>query len=146
MKSETRNYSVDSVGALSQWGTHHFTHAAFPEPVAGKKFVMEGLGLSGMEVSFNSVPPRAAIPFYHRHRSNEELYIFLAGRGEMQIDGANVAVSEGSVVRVSPAGVRAWRNTGDGNLVFLVAQARAGTLAGGNISDGEAVPGEVQWS
>jgi len=29
--------------------------------IPGKKFVKDSLGLSGMEVSFNTVPPRAAI-------------------------------------------------------------------------------------
>jgi mannose-6-phosphate isomerase-like protein (cupin superfamily) len=98
-----------------------------------------------MEVSFNSVPPHAAIPFYHRHNANEELYLILSGRGEMQVDGETFAVSEGSAVRVAPSGKRAWRNNSNGPLVFVVIQARAGTLPQSDISDGEVVPGDVVW-
>ena len=43
-------------------------------------------------------------------------------------------------------GKRAWRNTGQEALVFLVIQARAGSLAQSDISDGEIMPGEVVWS
>jgi mannose-6-phosphate isomerase-like protein (cupin superfamily) len=63
----------------------------------------------------------------------------------MQVDGQAFAVTEGSAVRVAPAGKRAWRNTGDAPLVFLVIQARAGSLPKGDISDGEALPDAVVW-
>jgi mannose-6-phosphate isomerase-like protein (cupin superfamily) len=145
MTSNGRHYAVENLGALESWGRHAFTHAAFPKPVPGKKFVKDALGLTGMEISFNSVPGHAAIPFYHRHNANEELYVFLSGQGEMQVDGQAFAVTEGSAVRVAPAGKRAWRNTGDAPLVFLVIQARAGSLPKGDISDGEALPDAVVW-
>jgi hypothetical protein len=48
-------------------------------------------------------------------------------------------------VRVAPLGKRAWRNSGDDALVFLVIQARVGTLDQSNISDGKMVPGRVVW-
>jgi len=48
-------------------------------------------------------------------------------------------------VRVAPLGKRAWRNSGDDALVFLVIQARVGTLDQSNISDGKMVPGRVAW-
>lgn len=146
MNNNDKNYSLENLGALSNWSQHAFTHAAFPQPIPGKKFVKDSLGLSGMEISFNSVPAKGAIPFYHKHNANEELYLFLSGHGEVQVDGATLTVSEGSAVRVAPAGKRAWRNTGNGPLVFLVIQARSGTLGKGDISDGEVVPGDVVWA
>jgi len=145
MKSTSKNHSATQLGTLDKWINLSFSHAAFPEPVPGKTFLKNDLGLSGMEISFNHVPRGAAIPFYHRHKANEELYVFLSGRGEMQVDDEVIPVSEGSAVRVAPAGKRAWRNTGDASLVFLVIQSRAGTLNQGDISDGEIVPGEVCW-
>ena len=146
MSTNGKNYSLENLGALSNWSQHAFTHAAFPQPIPGKKFVKDSLGLSSMEISFNSVPAKGAIPFYHKHNANEELYLFLSGHGEVQVDGATLTVSEGSAVRVAPAGKRAWRNTGNGPLVFLVIQARSGTLGKGDISDGEVVPGDVVWA
>lgn len=145
MANNGKQYSVENLGALNSWGRHSFTHSAFPKPIPGKKFVKDALGLSGMEISFNTVPGHGAIPFYHKHNANEELYLFLAGRGEMQVDDQTFAVSEGSAVRVAPAGKRAWRNTSDDALVFVVIQARAGTLPQGDISDGEVISGDVIW-
>jgi mannose-6-phosphate isomerase-like protein (cupin superfamily) len=145
MANNGKNYAVEHLGALKDLGQYSFTHPMLPNAVPGKKFVKDSLVLSGMEISFNMAPPRAGIPFYHKHHSNEELYLFLSGRGEMQVDGETIAVSEGSAVRVSPNGKRAWRNTGEGPMAFVVIQARAGTLAQGDISDGEVVPGDVVW-
>jgi mannose-6-phosphate isomerase-like protein (cupin superfamily) len=145
MKNNGKQYAVEHLGALGNWGRHSFSHAAFPQPIPGKKFVKDSLGLSGMEVSFNTVPAKGAIPFYHKHNANEELYLILSGRGEMQVDGETFSVSEGSAVRVAPNGKRAWRNNGDEPLAFVVIQARAGTLPQSDISDGEVVPGHVVW-
>jgi mannose-6-phosphate isomerase-like protein (cupin superfamily) len=146
MSTNGKNYSLENLGTLSHWNQHAFAHAAFPQPIPGKKFIKDSLGLSSMEISFNSVPAQGAIPFYHKHNANEELYLFLSGHGEVQVDGTTIPVSEGSAVRVAPAGKRAWRNTGNGPLVFVVIQARAGTLAKGDISDGEVVPGDIVWA
>ena len=145
MKSIAQNYAATQLGPIREWARHSFRHAAFPQPVPGKAFIKEDLALSGMEISFNYVPKGGAIPFYHRHKSNEELYVFLSGRGELQVDDVTIPVAEGSAVRVSPAGKRAWRNIGEDALVFLCIQARAGALAQGDISDGEIVPGAVVW-
>jgi hypothetical protein len=47
-------------------------------PSAGKYFLKDRLGLTGMEVSLNQVPEGGSVPFYHTHRENEELYLSLA--------------------------------------------------------------------
>jgi mannose-6-phosphate isomerase-like protein (cupin superfamily) len=111
----------------------------------GKRFLQEALGLSGMEVSLNALPRGAGTPFVHRHRRNEEVYLFVAGRGQFQVDGETFGVGEGTVVRVSPEGGRALRNVGDGPLVFVVVQAPAGQIGGATISDGELVSPSVSW-
>ena len=41
----------------------------------------EALGLTGAEVSINTVPPNGGVPFVHVHTNNEELYIVLEGKG-----------------------------------------------------------------
>ena len=45
------------------------------------------LNTTGAEISFQIMPPQADIPFYHKHRRNEEIYIILKGNGQFQIDG-----------------------------------------------------------
>jgi mannose-6-phosphate isomerase-like protein (cupin superfamily) len=83
--------------------------------------------------------PRAAA------RPSEELYIFVKGQGQLLVDGEALDVREGTVVRISPEGARAWRNTSSEDLYYIVVQARAGTLANGTITDGVEVPGEPRW-
>ena len=67
------------------------------------------LGLTGCEVSINSLPAGAAVPFVHAHKQNEELYGVLSGSGEIWIDGEVHAINAGDWYRVSPSGKRAIR-------------------------------------
>ena len=38
------------------------------------------LGLTGCEISINELPPKAAVPFVHAHKQNEEVYGVLGGK------------------------------------------------------------------
>lgn len=138
------NFTAVDVGetaGLMRYGVDH----PLGRTLWGKVFLKEPLGLTGMEISLGVVPPGASIPFFHRHHQNEETYLFLRGKGEFQVDGRVIRVHEGTAVRVAPAGVRAFRNTGDDGLFYVVVQAKAGTLSQWTGSDGSGVPGEVTW-
>lgn len=139
------NYAVFEIGALEKLDQHSFSTPLLPSAVKGKKFLKNELGLTAMEVSFNKFPPGAAMPFYHRHREHEELYLFLKGRGQFQIDGQTINVKEGTAIRVAPAGVRAWRNNSDQDLYYVVIQAQANSLPKGTIEDGVAVDQQMTW-
>ena len=140
-----KNYSTFEIGALENIGQYSFSAKALPAAITGKKFLKEALALTGMEVSFNKFPPGAAMPFYHRHREHEELYLFLKGSGQFQIDGQMIDVKEGTAIRVAPAGVRAWRNHSDQDLYYVVIQAKVDSLPKGTIEDGVAVDQKVTW-
>jgi mannose-6-phosphate isomerase-like protein (cupin superfamily) len=132
-------HSTD-VGSFENWATLAYDHPRVGR-VRGKYFLGERLGLSAMEVSLNSLPAGVRMPFAHKHREHEELYVFLAGEGEMQVDDQLFRVGCGSAIAVRPDGVRTWRNTGNVPLVYLVIQAspREGLVRG--IEDG--VPAEL---
>lgn len=132
-------------GPASNWNQWGFQHPKLSKPAPGKLFLGERLGLDGMEVSLNTLPPGAGMPFLHRHRRHEEVYVFLSGEGEFQVDGESFPVVAGSTVRVAPAGARAWRNTGTEPLVYVVIQAVAGSLEQHTIDDGEPVDRPVVW-
>lgn len=140
-----QNYSIFEVGALENLDQYAFTSKVLPSAITGKKFLKDELALTGMEVSFNTFPPGAAMPFYHRHREHEELYLFLKGQGQFQIDGKVIDVKEGTAIRVAPNGVRAWRNNSDHDLLYVVIQAKANSLPKGTIEDGVAVDQKVTW-
>ena len=54
-------------------------------------------------------------------------------------------VSEGSVVRIAPGGARAYRNTGDTPLHYIVLQARQGSLDSVMSEDGCILPEAPSW-
>lgn len=142
------NFSSVELGDLADLGRYTFQPPGMDFVAVGKAFLNEPLGLTSAEISVNRMPPGGAIPFLHAHRENEEIYLFLSGRGRFQVDGREFPVREGSVVRVAPAGERCWRNDGDADLVFVVIQARAGSFPAGpaGIGDGVGVQKPVKWS
>nr|WP_199617723.1 cupin domain-containing protein [Paenibacillus alkalitolerans] len=115
------------------------------DPVPGKYFLKDRLGLTGMEVSLNQLPEGGSIPFYHTHGENEELYLFIGGRGQFQVDGQIFDVKEGMAIRVSPEGERTLRNNGTGDLYFIVIQVQAGSLRQWVETDGVILDKPVAW-
>lgn len=113
--------------------------------VPGKVFLREVLGATGVEISWNSFPCGVGIPFLHAHREHEEVYLFTSGEGEFQVDGEIFPVSEGSVVRVAPAGARAYRNTGSCPLNFIVLQVQQNSIHGSTTEDGVLLQVPLSW-
>lgn len=139
------NYALVHLGEIKDLRQYRFQHPSLPAAVPGKVFLQELLGLTGMEISFGLLPAGRSMPFHHKHRQNEEVYLFLRGRGQFQIDGQAHDVREGTAIRVSPEGVRSWRNNSIEDLFYIVIQAKAGSIDGGTTTDGVGVPGAVQW-
>ena len=83
--------------------------------------------------------------FLHSHKSHEELYFFLSGKGEFQVDGTVFPVEEGSVVRVSPAGKRSVRNNGTTPLLMLCIQYCSNTFSQEDATDGIILKEPVKW-
>lgn len=98
----TQQYAAINVGKLDELKQYLYTHNAIPDPIAGKLFVGELLKSGAMEISFNELPAGGKTPFSHVHHENEEIYIFLYGKGFFEINGSKINVEEGSVIRVAP--------------------------------------------
>ena len=140
------NVSVVHSGPWAELDRREFRPPGFARGLFGKVFLKEELGLTGMELSLNKIPPGGQSPFLHHHVEHEELYLFVQGRGQVQVDGQVFDVGEGTVVRVAPAGVRGLRNAGPEDLYYVVIQAKAGSLSGQTIADGRRVPGPLIWN
>ena len=140
------NFAVVDVGKFSE--LHQFTFEA-PEntlKLEGKVFLKELLNLTSAEISLNKLPSKKSVLFYHKHRLNEEIYIFVRGSGEFQVDDRIFPVGEGTVVRVDPEGERCIRNTSDvEELCWIVIQSRVGSYTDHTIQDGFGVPKKVSW-
>jgi mannose-6-phosphate isomerase-like protein (cupin superfamily) len=139
------NFTVADLGKLSDLNRFSFKLPSRSVEVEGKLFINQLADLTSCEISFNKLPANTAIPFYHKHKQNEEIYLFIQGRGEFQIDGKVFPVSEGTVVRVDPDGERTLRNNSEEDLLYIVIQARANSYEGHTISDGVAIDKKVSW-
>lgn len=113
--------------------------------IPGKVFGGAAVGATGGEFSFQSFAPGTETGFLHTHNNHEELYFFLRGNGEFQVDGNVFVVGEGSVVRVAPAGKRSVRNNGTEPLVMLCVQYRGNTFTADDAADGNILNEKVEW-
>lgn len=113
--------------------------------IGGKVFGGAAVGATGGEFSFQMFQPDTETGFTHTHKTHEELYFFLSGKGEFLVDGKVFAIGEGSVVRVAPKGVRSVRNNGTEPLVMLCVQYKGNTFTAADAADGEILPGKVEW-
>lgn len=114
--------------------------------IPGKVFGGTLVGATGGEFSFQSFAPGTETGFLHTHKSHEELYFFLSGKGEFQVDGKVFPITEGSVVRVAPAGKRSVRNNGTEPLVMLCVQYRGATFTKEDATDGVILNEKVNWN
>ena len=113
--------------------------------IPGKVFAGSALGATGAELSFQRIEPGAGVGFLHTHKTHEELYIIIRGDGEFQVDGKIFAVGEGSVIRVSPDGRRALRNTGAEPMIMICVQYKADSFASSDADDGVILDVGVVW-
>ncbi len=126
-----KNYTAASAGALSGF--------------EGKAFFKEALGSTALEVSLGSLPTGVAVPIFHSHKKNEELYIVISGSGEFLVDEDVFDIAPGSFVRVAPAGIRNIRCTSAEPLVYLCVQAQAGSLTACTGDDANIVEHRAKW-
>ncbi len=139
------NFTAYDAGSLDELFQYELHHPKIPVKVKGKLFLRDILGLTGMQVSLNRLPAGRTVPFLHQHKQNEELYIFIKGSGQMQIDGEVVEVKEGTAVRISPDGQRCWRNNSTEDLYYIVIQAKDGSLQQDTFDDGMASDQPPVW-
>jgi mannose-6-phosphate isomerase-like protein (cupin superfamily) len=144
-KAQGMNFVCVHAGSKEAWGQFRLEPPEVPRPAQGKLFLGKLLESSGLEMSLNVVPPGKGIPFLHRHRNNDEVYVVIGGRGQFLVDGECLDVAEGSVLCIRPAGARAWRNNSDAPLYFLCIQYRGDSVIQGTTQDGQKVEGRPVW-
>lgn len=142
--AEAANYKAVNVGRMAELG--EYVLELSPEvKIPGKVFLGQALQATGAELSLQSFQPGTETGFLHTHKQHEELYFFVSGQGEFQVDGQVFSVKEGSVVRVAPAGRRSVRNNGSEPLVMLCVQYRGNTFTAEDAADGELLGEPVTW-
>lgn len=99
-----------------------------PSDFRGKVFTKDALGTTSCDISIGSLDPGMAVPFFHDHKQNEEVYIVLSGNGRFQVDKEAFNVAPGSFVSVKTGHSRCIKNTGDTAMVYLCVQAKQDSL------------------
>ena len=120
------NFKNVEIGNLNEIGTKYEN---------GKAFLHDLLGLTSCEISVSAMPAGIKLPFNHKHKQNEEIYIFLSGEGTMTLDNEVIEVKEGSCVKVEPNAVRTMESKTD--LQYICIQAKAGSLEQFGFGDAE---------
>ena len=95
----------------------------------------ETLGLTGAEISINNLPAGASVPFVHAHKTNEEVYAILSGKGKVIIDGEEIALTAGDWVRISPKAKRRFFASEDTGISFVCIQTKENSLEGFTADD-----------
>lgn len=138
------NFTAINLGKLNELGDYVLELA--PEvKIPGKVFGGTALQTTGSDFSFQLFQPGTETGFLHTHKTHEELYFFLKGKGEFQVDGQVFPISEGSVVRVAPEGKRSVRNNGTEPLVMLCVQYKGDTFTSEDAADGNILNEPVKW-
>lgn len=138
------NFTAYESGATKDWPAHTVELPGLGE-IPGKLFLKDLVAFTGCEISINSMAPGAGMPIYHQHQQNEEVYIFIQGKGQVQVDGEVIDVQEGTIVRIAPKGERVWRNNSTEPLLYIIIQVRENSLNQYGLGDATVSEKAVIW-
>jgi len=101
-------FEVVNIGAPSEW--RDFFGGFRPESSRdGRRVVDHELNSQYIGLTVNALEPGEEAGYWHTHSKVEELYVFIAGEGQMGLDDDLIDVSAGTVVRVGQDVLRTWR-------------------------------------
>ena len=101
----------------------------------GRTELHEKLSLTGAEISINTLPAGANVPFVHSHKNNEEIYGIIAGRGKAVIDGEEVRLSAGDWLKIAPIAKRQFFAADDSEITYVCIQVKENSLDGFTADD-----------
>lgn len=92
----------------------------------GRTELHDLLKLTGTEISINTLPAGANVPFVHQHTKNEEVYIIIEGQGLFYIDGEEKPVQKGDCLRIAPKGARGIAAAKDASALLYLRAGQGG--------------------
>ncbi len=120
------NYTKTELGKLENLETSYQN---------GKAFLHDALNLTSCEISLNTMKKNTKLPFSHKHKQNEEIYIFVKGEGRMVLDDTTINFKEGSCIKVLPQVKRTMET--DTDTIYICIQAKTGSLEQFAMDDAE---------
>ena len=91
-----------------------------PEVPMQWRFARRAIESREIGVSRFTYEPGARMPWAHRHREQEEVYVVVAGSGRAKLDDEIIDVGAWDVLRVAPAVVRSFEAGPDGMEVICI--------------------------
>ena len=120
------NYKKTELGTINEIGKNYEN---------GKAFLHDLLELTSCEISVSVMPAGIKLPFNHKHKQNEEIYIFLKGEGTMTLDNEVIEIKEGNCIKVLPEAVRTMESKTE--IEYICVQAKKNSLEQFGFGDAE---------
>ena len=78
------------------------------------RFARDALGSPELGVSRFTYEPGARMPWGHRHKVQEEIYVVVRGSGRARLDDEEIELRTWDALRVSPSVIRSFEAGSDG--------------------------------
>lgn len=86
------------------------------------------LGLTGAEISINTISVGESVPFIHSHKQNEEIYYVISGSGKAIIDEEKVDLVSGDWIKISPEAQRQFFASKNNSISYICVQVKENSL------------------
>jgi quercetin dioxygenase-like cupin family protein len=123
-------YSFDVAGtpgptllAMPNWTRKNFNalrDVSPPDVPIEWRFARTALESPELGVSRFTYEPGARMPWGHRHRVQEELYVIIAGSGRAKLDDEVIEIGTWDALRVAPEVIRSFEAGSDGLDVICI--------------------------
>ena len=95
-------------------------------PQMEARFARRAMGLEGGGFSYQKLAPDFRSPMAHRHNTQEEVYVILAGGGRIKIEDEVLELRQWDAVRLPPETARAFEAGPDGLMLLAIGFAEGG--------------------
>jgi mannose-6-phosphate isomerase-like protein (cupin superfamily) len=105
------------------------------------RFATVPLECEQLGLSYQRLAPNFRLPFGHRHKEQEEVYVLVGGSGRVKLDDEVVELQQWDAVRVASGTMRSFEAGPDGAELIAIGAPRTGVNAA---TDVDLTPG--WWS
>jgi len=84
------------------------------------------LELEGFGVSYQRLAPNYRLPFGHRHKNQEEVYVVVAGGGRAKLEGEIVELKQWDALRVPKDTTRGFQAGSEGMEIIAIGAPNTG--------------------
>jgi mannose-6-phosphate isomerase-like protein (cupin superfamily) len=95
-------------------------------PALEARFAREPLGLTRSGVSYIRIASGERMPFGHRHKEQEEVYVVVSGSGRIKLDDEVLELKRWDAVRIAPETMRNLEAGDEGIELLLFGAPNAG--------------------